>query len=50
MLLNSVPEETSCLKTERHAPWWDGSNIICYRCGFLIGEAEDGELGSLLDY
>ena len=50
MLLTSVPEETYCLKSERHAPWRDGSNIICYRCGFLIGETNEPVLGSLLDY
>jgi len=50
MLLTAVPEETYCLKSEKHAPWKDGRNLICYRCGFLIGPARDGELGSLLDY
>jgi hypothetical protein len=50
MLLTSVPEETYCLKTERHAPWRDGSNIICYRCGFLIGTSEEPNMGTLLDY
>ena len=50
MLLSSVPEETYCPKTETHAPWRDGPNIICYRCGFLIGKADGGELGTLLDY
>ncbi len=50
MLLTAAPEETYCLKSEKHAPWKDGANIICYRCGFLIGRADDLELGSLLDY
>lgn len=50
MRLTAVPEETYCLKTEKHAPWRDGSYVICYRCGFLIGEADDEKLGSLLDY
>jgi hypothetical protein len=50
MLLSAVPEETYCLKSETHAPWRDGSNIICYRCGFLIGKADGEELGTLLDY
>ena len=50
MLLTAVPEEAYCLKSETHSPWRDGSKIICYRCGFLIGEARDGELGTLLDY
>ncbi len=50
MLLTAEPEETYCLKTEKHAPWTVGGNVICYRCGFLIGKADGGELGSLLDY
>jgi len=50
MLLTATPEETYCPKSEKHAPWKDGGNIICYRCGFLIGPADDGVLGSLLDY
>ena len=50
MLLTAIPEETYCLKTEKHAPWRDGSNVICYRCGFLIGKADDPQMGSLLDY
>jgi len=50
MLLIATPEESYCLKSERHSPWRDGENIICYRCGFLIGRADDGVLGSPLDY
>jgi hypothetical protein len=50
MLLTAVPEETYCLKTQKHVPWKVGSNIICYRCGFLLGRAEGVQLGSLLDY
>jgi hypothetical protein len=50
MLLTAVPEETYCLKSEKHSPWRDGSNIICYRCGFLIGRADEPKMGTLLDY
>lgn len=50
MLLTSAPEETYCLKTEKHAPWKDGAFVICYRCGFMIGEGVDEKLGTLLDY
>lgn len=50
MLLTAVPEETYCPKAGKHVPWRDGLNIICYRCGFLIGKSDGGELGSLLDY
>jgi hypothetical protein len=50
MLLMAVPEETYCLKTQHHQPVRMGSNLVCYRCGLLIGKAESQELGSLLDY
>lgn len=50
MLVVSSPEETHCLKSETHSPWKDGPNIICYRCGFLIGKSDEPALGSLLDY
>ena len=50
MLLTSDPEETYCLKSETHPPVREGDNIICYRCGMLLGTAEGPELGTLLDY
>lgn len=50
MLLTAVPEETYCLKTQEHVPAKVGDNMVCYRCGLLIGPAPKEELGSLLDY
>ena len=50
MLLTSVPEETYCLKTQTHAPTRNGSNIVCYRCGMLLGTSDEPRLGTLLDY
>jgi hypothetical protein len=50
MLLTAVPEETYCLKTQEHARAKVGNNFVCYRCGMLLGKADDPGLGSLLDY
>lgn len=50
MLLTAVPEESYCPKSQNHMPWSDGTNMICYRCGFLFGKAPHAELGSQLDY
>ncbi len=50
MLLTAIPEETYCLKTDKHAPARLENNIICYRCGMLLGSSEQPKLGSLLDY
>jgi hypothetical protein len=50
MLLTAAPEETYCLKTQKHVPARSGSNVICYRCGMLLGAASDPNLGTLLDY
>jgi hypothetical protein len=49
MLLTASEEETYCPRAQTHVPVKVGSNIVCYRCGFLFGPAEDSELGSLLD-
>lgn len=50
MLLASIPEETYCLQTQKHVPVKVGQNLVCYRCGMLLGTAEEPNLGSLLDY
>jgi len=50
MLLTAVPEETYCLKTQNHQAARVGANLVCYRCGLLLGKAEAAELGSPLDY
>lgn len=50
MLLTSDPEETYCLKTQAHVPARVGENVVCYRCGLLMGPAPKEELGTLLDY
>ncbi len=50
MLLSEVSEETYCLKTQAHAPARKGPYMICYRCGMMLGRADDPELGTLLDY
>jgi hypothetical protein len=50
MLLTAVAEETYCLKTQEHVPARAGSNFVCYRCGMLLGPADDLQLGTLLDY
>ncbi len=50
MLLHAIPEETYCLKTQEHPPARTGSNIICYRCGMLLGSTDEPALGTLLDY
>ena len=50
MLLTATPEETYCLKTQNHVPTKVGENLICYRCGMLLGGSVEHNLGSLLDY
>ena len=50
MLLVATPDEAHCLKTQTHLPAKVGSNMICYRCGMLLGTADESKLGSLLDY
>jgi hypothetical protein len=50
MLLTAVPEETYCLKTQRHVPAPSGSNLVCYRCGMYLGPYSESTLGTLLDY
>ncbi|HEY6282533.1 MAG TPA: hypothetical protein VIW22_01255 [Nitrososphaerales archaeon] len=50
MLLVAVPDEGYCLKTQTHVPTKVGSNMICYRCGMLLGTAGETKLGTLLDY
>jgi hypothetical protein len=50
MLLTAVPDEAHCLKTQAHVPARIGSNIVCYRCGMLLGTADESKLGTLLDY
>jgi len=50
MLVTAVPEETYCLKSQNHAAARMGNNIVCYRCGMLLGTSEAPSLGSLLDY
>lgn len=50
MLLTAVPEEVYCLRTNTHSPIKQGSNIICYRCGIMLGRAQESHLGTLLDY
>lgn len=50
MLLTAVPEETYCLKTQKHVPVETGGNAVCYRCGMLLGASSHPELGTLLDY
>ena len=50
MLLTALPEETYCLKTQNHQAVRIGRNLVCYRCGLLLGEADEPELGTLLDY
>ena len=49
MQLKAVPEETYCLRTQAHAPTRVGVNLVCYRCGMLMGAFDGPELGSLLD-
>ena len=46
----AVDDETYCLKTQAHAPVSNGTNIVCYRCGMLLGASDEQKLGSLLDY
>ena len=48
--MSAVPEETYCLKSHNHAPARIGKNVVCYRCGMLLGTSEVPALGSLLDY
>jgi len=50
MLVSAVPEETYCLRSQNHAPARMGNNVVCYRCGMLLGTSEAPALGSLLDY
>jgi hypothetical protein len=50
MLLIAAPDEASCLKTQTHVATKVGSNMICYRCGMLLGAADEAKLGTLLDY
>jgi hypothetical protein len=50
MLLSAMSEETYCLKTQNHVPAKVGSNIVCYRCGMMLGTSDEPELGTLLDY
>lgn len=50
MLVTAAAEETYCLKTQEHVPARSGPHVVCYRCGILLGEAEEVELGSMLDY
>jgi hypothetical protein len=50
MLLTAASDETNCLKTQAHFPARVGLNIVCYRCGMLLGPAEEPKLGTLLDY
>ncbi len=50
MLLMAVDDETYCLKTQAHAPHCNGANLVCYRCGMLLGPCDEPKLGSLLDY
>jgi len=50
MLLVAAPDEAYCLKTQTHVPAKVGANVVCYRCGMLLGTAEEPKLGSLLDY
>lgn len=50
MLVLAVPEETYCLKSQAHSKACNGTNHVCYRCGFLLGPCNCSSLGSLLDY
>ncbi len=50
MLLNAEADETYCLKTQNHVPARVGANLVCYRCGMLLGPSDDAKLGTLLDY
>ena len=49
MLLIAADEETYCPKTQAHVPATVGTNVVCYRCGFLFGPSNETKLGSLLD-
>ncbi len=40
----------TCLETKVHVPHRNGTNLVCLRCGMLLGSSEEPELGSLLDY
>ncbi|MDE1857571.1 MAG: hypothetical protein KGI26_00690 [Thaumarchaeota archaeon] len=50
MLLSAIPEETYCLRTQEHVPVRSGDNLVCYRCGMLLGASDEPKLGTLLDY
>ena len=50
MLLAVERDGATCLETRRHLPQGKGRNIICIRCGMLLGRVRTPKLGSLLDY
>jgi hypothetical protein len=50
LLLTAVDEETYCLRTQTHVPYDNGRNVVCYRCGMLLGPADRPKMGTLLDY
>jgi hypothetical protein len=50
MLLSAIPEETYCLKSQHHPAVRIGKNMVCYRCGMLLGTSDAPALGTLLDY
>ena len=50
MLLTAIDDETYCMKTQAHVPVSSGANVVCYRCGMLLGVFYGQKLGSLLDY
>jgi hypothetical protein len=50
MLVTAVADEAYCLKTQQHSAYSNGSYTICYRCGMVLGPADDKKLGTMLDY
>lgn len=50
MLISAVDDETYCPRTQTHVPCQNGKNLICYRCGMLLGTVQSPDLGSLMDY
>lgn len=50
MQLQSIAQETYCLKTQQHVESCNGANHSCYRCGMLLGPCRCPELGTPLDY
>jgi len=50
MLLQAVPDEEYCIKTQIHSSARAGEKIFCYRCMMLLGTSPEPRLGSLLDY